>query len=234
MLGAFIAQPESRSFPRRWCAPRAGFIKGQIPRERIIKDYGDAALPLFNDMTTGKLNPNPKPEEISLAFKNEFESLLPQTSLSSDKQAKLKELYQQVQKSKAPTPEARAQQELVPQIVLPAGAHSLLREPGHRSSGCAFCATHARAHRAIGRERPAGYSRCKIGDAGRGIAGAGGESGLSARHHQQHWHERRHGGDLCAACAPASRGEGERPGLFRDGFRQTSVAFEDAAQTGDE
>jgi hypothetical protein len=83
-----------------------------VPRERVIKEFGEGALPLFNDMTTGKLNPNPKPEEIALAFKNEFESLLPQTSLPPDKQAKLKELYQQVQKSKAPTPEARAQRSL--------------------------------------------------------------------------------------------------------------------------
>ena len=111
MLNAFNTQPETFFSPPVIRATR-GFIKGQIPRERIIKEFGDAAVPLFNDMTTGKLNPNPKPEEISLAFKNEFESVLPQTGLSSDKQAKLKELYQQVQKSKAPTTEARTQRSL--------------------------------------------------------------------------------------------------------------------------
>jgi hypothetical protein len=111
MLKAFNPQPETFFSPPVVRATR-GFIKGQIPRERIVKDFGEAALPLFNDMTTGKLNPNPKPEEIALAFKNEFESLLPQTSLPADKQVKLKELYQQVQSSKAPTPAARAQRSL--------------------------------------------------------------------------------------------------------------------------
>lgn len=108
MLNGFIGHAEAFFAPAAIRATR-GFIKGQVPRERIVKEFGDAALPLFNDMTTGKLNPNPKPEEISLAFKNEFESLLPQSGLPADKQAKLKTLFQQVQKSKANTPEARAQ-----------------------------------------------------------------------------------------------------------------------------
>lgn len=111
MLKGFVAKPETFFSPPALRATR-GFIKGQIPRERIAKEFGDAALPLFNDMTTGKLNPNPKPEEIALAFKNEFESLLPQSGLPADKQAKLKALHEQVQKSKAQTPEARAQRSL--------------------------------------------------------------------------------------------------------------------------
>ncbi len=111
MLHGFVANPGTFFTPPAIRATR-GFIKGQIPRERIAKDFGDAAVPLFNDMTTGKLNPNPKPEEISLSFKNEFESLLPQSGLPADKQAKLKMLFQQVQKSKAPTPEARAHRSL--------------------------------------------------------------------------------------------------------------------------
>ena len=111
MLKAFITQPET-FFSQPVVRATRGFIKGQVPRERIVKEFGEAALPLFNDMTTGKLNPNPKPEEIALAFKNEFETLLPQTQLSPEKQAKLKELYQHVQKSKGPTPEARAQRSL--------------------------------------------------------------------------------------------------------------------------
>lgn len=111
MLNGFVTSPGTFFSPPAVRATR-GFIKGQIPRERIAKDFGDAAVPLFNDMTTGKLNPNPKPEEISLSFRNEFESLLPQSGLPADKQAKLKALFQQVQKSKAPTPEARAQRSL--------------------------------------------------------------------------------------------------------------------------
>ena len=71
MLKGFVSNPESFFSPPALRATR-GFIKGQIPRERIVKEFGDAALPLFNDMTTGKLNPNPKPEEVALAFKNEF------------------------------------------------------------------------------------------------------------------------------------------------------------------
>jgi hypothetical protein len=111
MLKGFVTKPDSFFSPLALRATR-GFIKGQIPRERIAKEFGDAAMPLFNDMTTGKLNPNPKPEEISLAFKNEFESLLSQSGLPADKQAKLKALHDQVQKSKAQTPEARGQRSL--------------------------------------------------------------------------------------------------------------------------
>ncbi len=108
MLNGFVSKPETFFAPPAIRATR-GFIKGQIPRERIVKEFGEGAVPLFNDMTTGKLNPNPKPEEISLAFKNEFEALLPQSSVSTDKQAKLRTLHEQVQRSKAPTVEARAQ-----------------------------------------------------------------------------------------------------------------------------
>lgn len=108
MLKAFITNPETFFSPHVIRATR-GFIKGQVPRERIVKEFGDGALPLFNDMTTGKLNPNPKPDEIALAFKSEFDALLPQSGLAADKQEKLRTLHQQVQKSKAPTAEARAQ-----------------------------------------------------------------------------------------------------------------------------
>jgi hypothetical protein len=108
MLNNFIPHPETFFSPLAVRATR-GFIKGQVPRERIVKEFGDAALASFNDMTTGKLNPNPKPEEIALAFKSDFEALLPQTGLPAEKQDKLRALYQQIQKSKAPTSEARAQ-----------------------------------------------------------------------------------------------------------------------------
>jgi len=108
MLKGFVSNPETFFSPHAIRATR-GFIKGQIPRERIVKEFGDGALPLFNDMTTGKLNPNPKPEEISLAFKSDFEALLPQSGVPADQQAKLRALHEQVQKSKAPTAEARGQ-----------------------------------------------------------------------------------------------------------------------------
>lgn len=109
MLKGFISQPASFFTPSAIRATR-GYIKGQVPRERVVKEFGDAALALFNDVTTGKQNPNPKPEEISLAFKSDFETLLPQLAgLSPEKQEKLRALHQRVQKSKAPTPDARAQ-----------------------------------------------------------------------------------------------------------------------------
>jgi hypothetical protein len=111
MLKNFIAQPETFFSPPVVRATR-GFIKGQVPRERIVKEFGDGAVGLFNDMTTGKLNPNPKPEEISLAFKSDFEALLPQSGLSAEKQEKLRALHERVQKSKTSTPEARAQRNL--------------------------------------------------------------------------------------------------------------------------
>jgi hypothetical protein len=110
-LKGFAARPETFFAPPAVRATR-GFFKGQVPRERIVKEFGEGAVGLFNDMTTGKLNPNPKLEEISLAFKSEFESLLPQSSLPADKQKELRALHEQVQKSKTPTPEARAQKVL--------------------------------------------------------------------------------------------------------------------------
>src|SRR5262245_243568 len=87
------------------------FIKGQVPRESVLRDYGDTALGFFNDMTTdSKLNPRPRAEEIALAFKSDFEALLEQNgSLSPEKKQQLRAVYEKVQKSKAPTETARAQ-----------------------------------------------------------------------------------------------------------------------------
>ncbi|PWU18936.1 MAG: hypothetical protein C5B50_07930 [Verrucomicrobia bacterium] len=87
------------------------FLKGQLPKERIVRQFGQEALLFFNDLTTDpKLNPRPKQEEIVLGFKNEFESLAQQASSAGpEKQQALMRLYQQVQRSKAATEEARAQ-----------------------------------------------------------------------------------------------------------------------------
>ncbi len=110
MLRAVVADPESFLSPAMVRANR-GFIKGLVPRERIVKEFGEGALIFFNDMTTDrKLNPNPKPEEIMLAFKGEFEALLQQQpAAAGDKAKPLQALYQRVQRSKAPSGEARAQ-----------------------------------------------------------------------------------------------------------------------------
>jgi hypothetical protein len=87
------------------------FLKGQVARERVVKDFGPEALVFFNDMTTDpKLNPNPKPEEIVLNFKNDFEALFQQYSASGvpEKWKALPALHQSVQCSKTPTEASRA------------------------------------------------------------------------------------------------------------------------------
>jgi hypothetical protein len=109
-LQAFIAEPELFFSPRVVRANRC-FVKGLVPKERIVRDFGQAALGLLNDLTTDpKLNPNPKPEEIVLGFKPDFEALLEQNSGAlGDKKADLLRLYQQVQRSKGATEQARLQ-----------------------------------------------------------------------------------------------------------------------------
>ncbi len=110
MLEALIPQPETFFSPQAARANRC-FIKGQVPRERVLREFGPAALPLFNDLTTDpKLNPNPKPDEIVLCFRNDFEELLPQTAgLSPEQREGLQALYTRVQRSKAHTDQSRQQ-----------------------------------------------------------------------------------------------------------------------------
>jgi hypothetical protein len=88
-----------------------GFLKGQVPKERIVRQFGQEALVFFSDLTTDpKLNPRPKQEEIVLGFRNDFEPLAQQdSSVASEKKQGLRRLFQQVQKSKAATEEVRAQ-----------------------------------------------------------------------------------------------------------------------------
>jgi hypothetical protein len=110
MLQSFAAQPDSFFLPEIVRANRC-FVKGQVPRERIVREFGEAALVCFNDLTTdAKLNPRPKPEEIVLAFKSDFEALLQQEStLSADKKKELSALHQKIQRSKGSTADAQAQ-----------------------------------------------------------------------------------------------------------------------------
>jgi hypothetical protein len=110
MLEGLVADPESFFSPPFVRANRC-FVKGQIPRERIVREFGDAALIFFNDLTTDpKLNPRPKPEAIVLAFKNDFETLVPQqTAILPETRQQLTALYQKVQRSKAAIDQARAQ-----------------------------------------------------------------------------------------------------------------------------
>lgn len=110
MLQSLITQPDL-FFSQEVIRANRCFIKGQVPRERIVREFGEPALACFNDLTTdAKLNPRPKPEEIVLGFKNEFEGLLQQDSvLPADKRKDLLDLHQKVQRSKASTAEAQAQ-----------------------------------------------------------------------------------------------------------------------------
>ncbi len=87
------------------------FVKGQLPRERIVREYGEEALVFFNDMTTDpKLNPRPRREEIVLGFKPDFEALFQQhTNVAAARRADLMALYQQVQRSRSASEQGRAQ-----------------------------------------------------------------------------------------------------------------------------
>jgi hypothetical protein len=105
-----------RTNPEAFFTPAAArawrcFVKGQVPRERIVREFGEPALKCCVDMTTDpKLNPRPKPDEIVLGFKNDFETCLAQdTSISPEQKKMLADLHTSVQRSKAATPEARAQ-----------------------------------------------------------------------------------------------------------------------------
>jgi hypothetical protein len=110
LLQSLVAQPENFFSPRMVRANRC-FIKGQVPRERVVREFGEAALGFFQDVTTDpKLNPRPKAEEIALAFKPDFETLMQQNGAAlPQKRDELLALYQKVQRSKASTEEARAQ-----------------------------------------------------------------------------------------------------------------------------
>ena len=109
-LQSLVTQPETFFSPGLVRATRC-FLKGQVPRERILREFGADALIFFNDLTTDpKLNPRPKADEIVLAFKNDFESLfLENPAAVPDKRAELQALHQKVQLSKAPTGQARSQ-----------------------------------------------------------------------------------------------------------------------------
>jgi len=113
MLGSLLAQPELFFSPRVVRANRC-FAKGYIPRERIIKEFGEIVLAFFNDVTTDpKLNPNPKLEEIALAFKNDFDALFQlNPTILPEKRQELLSLYQRVQRSKGSSEEARSQKNL--------------------------------------------------------------------------------------------------------------------------
>jgi hypothetical protein len=110
ILRGLIAKPETFFAPAVVRATRC-YVKGQLTKERVVREFGEETLGFFTDLTTDpKLNPRPKPDEIVLAFRPDFEALLQQTSaLAADKRQTLSALYQRIQTSRANTETARAQ-----------------------------------------------------------------------------------------------------------------------------
>jgi hypothetical protein len=110
LLQSLLEKPDNFFTPAFNRACR-GFVKGQVPRERIVRDFGEESLIFFKDVTTDvKFNPRPKPEEIMLLFKPEFEELLQQNpNAASPRRAELQALYQKVRHCKEATEQIRAQ-----------------------------------------------------------------------------------------------------------------------------
>ena len=110
LIESLITQPDVFFSPAVVRAARC-YIKGHIPRERVVKEFGGEVLVFFKDLTTDvKYNPRPKPDEIVLAFKSDFEDLLKNApGISPAKSQALSDLYRKIQKSKAATGEARTQ-----------------------------------------------------------------------------------------------------------------------------
>lgn len=110
LLRSFVNNPASFFEPAAVRASR-GFVKGQLPRERIVREFGEEALVFFVDVTTDpKLNPRPKPADIMLCFPANFPEVLKQNpTVVPEKQKDLLALYERVQRSRSVAEEARAQ-----------------------------------------------------------------------------------------------------------------------------
>jgi hypothetical protein len=108
LLQSFVAHPDNSFTPAAVRASR-GFVKGQLPRERIVKEFGPEALPLFRDVTTDlKFNPRPKPEEIMFVFVDDFEAQLAQNSALAAQRGELTALFQKVRATREHTEKSRA------------------------------------------------------------------------------------------------------------------------------
>ncbi len=110
LLESLLEKPEMFFTPAFSRANR-GFVKGQVPRERMVREFGDSALIFFKDVTTDvKFNPRPKPEEIMLAFKPEFTELLQQNpNVVAAKQNELRALHEKIRQSRENTEQSRGQ-----------------------------------------------------------------------------------------------------------------------------
>jgi hypothetical protein len=101
MLQDLVTHPESFFTPANVRASR-GLVKGQVPREKILKEFGEEALIFFKDLTTDpKHNPRPHAEEIMLAFQGNLEELLKQNpTVAAAKHAELLALQKRVRESR--------------------------------------------------------------------------------------------------------------------------------------
>ena len=108
LLLGLIDQPETFFAPAGQRASR-GYMKGQTPREQVVRDFGEDALGFFKDVTTDAVhNPRPRPDEIMLAFRSDFEELLRQpTPLPEAKREGLLALHRRIRQGR----EQRAQKE---------------------------------------------------------------------------------------------------------------------------
>jgi hypothetical protein len=106
MLQSLVTQPESFFTPTVVRASRC-FVKGQVPREKIVQEYGEEALIFFKDLTTDpKFNPRPKLAEVLLGFAPDFEALFQQNpNVCAAKRNELAALHQRIRNSRS----ARAQ-----------------------------------------------------------------------------------------------------------------------------
>jgi len=109
MLLELPEKPESFFTPANVRANRA-YVKGQVAREQIVKEFGDEALIFFKDLTTDpKHNPRPKAEEIMLGFKSDFEHLLQQNPHAvAARRAELVALQHRVREGRASRPQKMA------------------------------------------------------------------------------------------------------------------------------
>jgi hypothetical protein len=97
MLQSLVEKPDNFYAPPVIRASR-GYVKGQVPRERIVKEFGEEALIFFKDLTTDpKFNPRPKVEEIMLGLAPDLDALLTQNpSVAATKRSELTSLLQRV------------------------------------------------------------------------------------------------------------------------------------------
>ncbi|HEV2695405.1 MAG TPA: hypothetical protein VG347_21095 [Verrucomicrobiae bacterium] len=110
ILQSFAEKSDNFYTPHAIRASRA-LVKGQLPRERVLKEFGDESLIFFKDLTTdAKFNPRPKADEIMLGFSPDFEALLQQNpNVAAAKRNDLVALHQKVRQSRGAGDPTRVQ-----------------------------------------------------------------------------------------------------------------------------